>query len=93
MPVLMENENSDVAEEVDSVRRRASQRHRCLLEVWKRPGRTAAEVAVAAGLKRHVPSRRLPDLRRGRFVRNGPKRPCAVTGNPGMTWFPCVEND
>jgi len=83
----------EIAEEVGSGNRVASQRHRCLLEVWKRPGRTAAEVARAAGLRRHAPSRRLPDLRRCGLVRNGHRRTCAVTGHPGMTWFPCTEKN
>jgi CRP-like cAMP-binding protein len=88
MTTFIGDDDLDVAEEVDSGRRVASQRHRCLLEVWKRPGRTAAEVARAAGLRRHAPSRRLPDLRRNGLVRNGERRACAVTGNPCMTWFP-----
>lgn len=71
--------------------RTASQRHLCLLEVWKSPGRTAAEIAEAAGLKRHVPSRRLPELRRAGQVKNGPPRLCGVTGNPSVVWLPTPE--
>jgi len=69
----------------------ASQRHLCLLEVWKAPGSTAAEIARAARLKRHVPSRRLPELRRAGRVRNGPARLCSVTGNRSLVWFPATE--
>ena len=54
---------------------------------------TAAEIAEAAGLERHVPSRRLPELRQAGQVKNGEERVCAITGNPSMTWFPCVENN
>lgn len=71
--------------------RAASQRHLCLLEVWKSPGRTAAEIAQAARLKRHVPSRRLPELRLAGRVKNGPIRLCSVTGNPSLVWFPAPE--
>lgn len=69
----------------------ASQRHLCLLEVWKSPGRTAAEIAEAAGLKRHAPSRRLPELRRAGQVKNGPTRLCSITGNPSLVWLPAPE--
>ncbi|MCL2645403.1 MAG: hypothetical protein FWD61_00190 [Phycisphaerales bacterium] len=80
-------------DEIESVRRSASQRHLCLLEVWKRPGHTAAEIATLTGLARYVPSRRLPELRQSGQIKCGPERECAVTGNPSMTWFPCVENN
>lgn len=76
------------AEEVESSGRAASQRQTCLLEVWKKPGQTAAEIAVATGLERHIPSRRLPELRKARQVKTGPVRRCTVTGNPSMTWLP-----
>jgi hypothetical protein len=58
------------------------------LEVWKRPGSTAAEIAARSGLERHVPSRRLPELRQAGRIKNGPQRVCTVTGNPSMTWLP-----
>ena len=84
-------------QEIDEVEsdggRLGSQRHRCLMEVWKWPGLTAAEIAVATGLARHVPSRRLPELRDAGQIKCGPERVCVVTGNPSMTWFPCVENN
>ncbi|NLG43924.1 MAG: winged helix-turn-helix domain-containing protein [Phycisphaerae bacterium] len=76
------------AEEVEASGRAASQRQTCLLEVWKKPGQTAAEIAAATGLERHVPSRRLPELRKARLVKSGPVRRCTVTGNPSMTWLP-----
>ncbi|MCC7408378.1 MAG: hypothetical protein IT442_09910 [Phycisphaeraceae bacterium] len=76
------------AEEVEASGRAASQRQACLLEVWKKPGQTAAEIAVATGLERHMPSRRLPELRKAGQVVNGPERICTVTGNPSMTWLP-----
>ena len=97
MPALARNTDPttshQAAEEVEASGRAASQRHLCLLEVWKKPGRTAAEIAEAAGLDRHVPSRRLPELRQAGQVKNGEERVCAVTGNPSMTWLPCVENN
>ncbi|HOD84860.1 MAG TPA: winged helix-turn-helix domain-containing protein [Phycisphaerae bacterium] len=79
------------AEEVEASGRAASQRHLCLIEVWKTPGKTAAEIAVAAGLERHVPSRRLPELRKAGQIVNGPERLCTVTGNLSMTWLPARE--
>jgi hypothetical protein len=64
---------------------------RCLASVMKSPGKTAAELAAAAGLDRHVVSRRLPDLRRASRVLNGQPRACAVTGRLSLTWFPNQE--
>ena len=82
-----------VAADAESGGRAASQRHLCLLEVWKQPGRTAAEIARTACLKRHIPSRRLPELRRAGRVRNGVERACSVTGHSSLTWLPTCEID
>lgn len=76
------------AQEVEANGCAASHRQVCLLEVWKKPGQTAAEIAVATALERHVPSRRLPELRKARQIKTGPVRRCTVTGNPSMTWLP-----
>lgn len=73
--------------------RAASQRHLCLLEVWKRPGSTAAEIAARSGLERQVPSRRLPELRQAGQAKNGAERICTVTGNPSMTWEPVSSSE
>lgn len=81
----------DAADENPIRERTASQRHVCLLEVWKAPGSTAAEIAQSAGLKRHVPSRRLPELRRAGRVKNGATRLCSVTGYPSVVWLPTPE--
>lgn len=81
----------EAAEEVENSGRAASQRQICLLEVWKRPGRTAAEIAAAVGMERHAPSRRLPELRMAGRAVNGPVRVCTVTGRPSMTWLPRSE--
>lgn len=79
------------ADDVERSGRAASQRHLCLLEVWKKPGQTAAEIAVDTDLERHIPSRRLPELRSAGQVINGPQRNCSVTGNSSMTWLPAGE--
>jgi len=55
------------------------QREICLEEVERFPGQTAAEIARNTGLERHVPSRRLPELRDNGFVENGPSKICAIT--------------
>ena len=97
MPALARNFDSilsqETAEEFQTCDRIASQRHLCLMQVWKTPGYTAAEIARSAGLKRHVPSRRLAALRQSGQVKNGPHRICVITGNLSMTWFPSVENN
>lgn len=51
------------ADKMDSSGATKRQGEICLEEVRKKPGQTAAEIAVATGLERHVPSRRLPGLR------------------------------
>lgn len=63
------------------------QRSICLRIVTSAPGLTAAEIAQRAGLERHVPSRRLPELRDAGLVRNGEARLCAVMGTKAMTWW------
>ncbi len=65
----------------------ASQQAMCLSQVNAHPGQTAAEIAINAGLERHVPSRRLPKLRHRGLVVNGKPRTCAVTGRTSMTWL------
>ncbi len=63
-----------------------SQRRRCLEYVRKYPGKTAAEIAAGTGLERHVPSRRLPELRDAGLIENREARPCAIVGSKSMTW-------
>lgn len=73
----------------DAVERKgnaATQRTLCLAEVRRMPGQTAAEIAAALGLERHVPSRRLPELREAGLVRNGDARRCDVQGTMALTW-------
>jgi hypothetical protein len=60
------------------------------------PGLTAAEIASATGLERHVPSRRLPELRDRNLVTNGKPeifRICNVTGNLSLTWYPLDQDN
>ena len=74
--------------ETEKSGRAASQRAICLAQVFAHPGQTAAEIALACGLERHVPSRRLPELRDQGMIVNGESRICAVTGRASMTWLP-----
>lgn len=64
------------------------QRAQCLAQVMRHPGSTAAEIARLAGLERHAPSRRLPELVGRGLVRHGSKRKCAVMGSLQITWWP-----
>ncbi len=75
------------AQEAESSGRAATQRADCMECVVAFPGLTAAEIAVKTGLERHVPSRRLPELRAVGSVYNGSSRICNVTGNMSMTWW------
>ncbi len=73
--------------DVEATGKAETQRKACLEEVRRNPGKTAAEIAVACGLERHVPSRRLPELRDARIIQNREKRLCRVVGRPSMTWY------
>lgn len=79
------------AREAETSGRAATHRAICLEKVKQNPGLTAAEIAAATGLERHVPSRRLPELRAAGLVVNGEARPCFVTGRDSMTWFSTQE--
>ena len=81
----------EAAHDAESSGRASAQRQICLGEVLKNPGKTAAEIAVAVGLERHAPSRRLPELRDAGLVVNGPARVCSVTGRMSITWLPAKE--
>lgn len=65
----------------------ASQRAACYAEVGRTPGQTAAEIASAIGLERHIPSRRLPELREAGLVENREVRTCRVGCRNSMTWY------
>jgi CRP-like cAMP-binding protein len=80
----------DAAREAESSGRAAGQRLICLRQVRSVPGLTAAEIAARTGLERHVPSRRLPELREEGYVGNGSERACGETGRRSMTWNPVV---
>jgi predicted ArsR family transcriptional regulator len=81
----------DAAREAEASGRAATHRAICLEEVRKNSGRTAAEIAVETGLERHVPSRRLPELRDAGLVENREVRVCRVTGRNSMTWYAVAE--
>jgi len=78
----------EAAREAEASGRARAHRQLCLGEVLRKPGQTAAEIAVAVGLERHAPSRRLPELRDAGLVENGPARICEVTGRMSLTWLP-----
>ena len=74
------------AAQVEASGRAKTQRDACLAAVRIYRGMTAAEIAQWLGLERHIPSRRLPELRAMGLVTSGQPRPCRVTGNRSMTW-------
>lgn len=77
----------EAARQVEASGVASHQRERCLAEVRRLSGQTAAEIADRTGLERHVPSRRLPELRRQGLVRNGAARTCNVCSTRQMTWI------
>jgi len=78
----------EAALEVEFLGTADTQRRICLAAVLAVPGETAAELAFRHGLERHVPSRRLPELRDAGFIRNGEARICRVMKRASMTWWP-----
>lgn len=68
--------------------RAQTDREACLSAVCLAPGLTAGEIATRLGLERHIPSRRLPELRAQGKVENGPARLCRVLDTKAMTWNP-----
>ena len=66
----------------------AAHRQICLEAVRRKPGQTGAEIALAVGLERHEPSRRLPELRDAGLIENREVRFCSVRGRRSMTWYP-----
>lgn len=81
----------EAADEAETSGRAAGQRKTCKNQVDREPGMTAAEIAAATGMERHVPSRRLPELREAGMVTNKEVRICSVTGRRSMTWYPKTE--
>ena len=80
------------AAKVEGSGKAATQRNACLKAVRGHPGWTAAEIAFATYQERHIPSRRLPELRTMGLVHNGETHLCSVTGNASMTWNPVVND-
>jgi CRP-like cAMP-binding protein len=65
-----------------------SQRERCLMAAYDKPGSTAGEIAMVVGLDRHTVSKRLPELRERNLICNGTSRLCQVRDTLMMTWWP-----
>ncbi len=72
---------------VEATGKADTQRRICLEEVMRNPGQTAAEIAVACDLERHIPSRRLPELRDAGMIQNRETRLCSVMKRVSMTWY------
>ena len=78
----------EAAREVEASGHAATQREACLRAVLGNPGRTSAEIAAAEGFDRYVAARRLPELRKMGFVKNGSARICKIQGRMSFTWWP-----
>lgn len=83
----------EAADHAENTGKAQSQRMVCLREVTVHPNQTAAEIAAAIGLERHIPSRRLPELRDAGLVVTGPARRCTIQGTRSMTWSPPAQPD
>lgn len=78
----------EAARDVEWTGKAGSQRKACYEYVRRYPGATAAEIAKAIGLERHVPSRRLPELRDAGLIKNGASRVCGIMARNSLTWLP-----
>ena len=78
----------EAAASVEAGGQAKSQRRLCMAAVVSSAGQTAAEIARRMELERHVPSRRLPELRDAGLVHNGEPRICRVMRRRSMTWLP-----
>ena len=90
---------AELMEETDI---RAQQTRAVLSMALQRPGSTAAEIADWLQIERHIPSRRLPDLRKAGKLVNGygtteqeikddtrrRMRTCKVVNKLSLTWWP-----
>ena len=76
------------AQRLNESRAVRTQREIVLAALIRNPGSTAAEIAELTGMKRHDPSRRLPEMRKAGLVTNGRERVCRVTGAESLTWLP-----
>lgn len=74
------------AERVESTGNATHQRGIVLSYVQRHSGQTSAEIANGLNVPRHMPARRLPELRKAGMIRNGEKRLCSVAGTLAMTW-------
>jgi predicted ArsR family transcriptional regulator len=81
----------EAAKDMEATGKAHDQRTLCLERVRRYPGETAAEIASALRIERHIPSRRLPELREAGLVKNGSVRVCGVMGRKSLTWIPEEE--
>lgn len=73
---------------VEASGKASTQRRACLVEVRRHPSQTSGEIAQALGMERHIPARRLPELREAGLIKNGAQRKCTIMGTLMMTWEP-----
>jgi hypothetical protein len=76
----------EAADKVEGNGKAQAQRNEVLNALGTWDSATSAELAHLMGIDRHIPARRLPELRDGGFVANGEPQICKVTGNRSMTW-------
>jgi hypothetical protein len=82
--------SSDAARHIHTSGAAQRQRDLCLAVLRESPGLTAQEIEAQIGIKAH---KRLPELRFLGLARNGPVRPCTVSGRQAMTWLAGYTNN
>lgn len=87
------NTSHEAAFRVEKGGKASTQREMCLREALRCPGQTASEIAVALGIERIIPGKRLPELREAGFIENGPERICKIRGTMCMTWVPAAKEE
>jgi len=76
----------EAAEQLIQTGTASNQRDACLAVLRQQDGQTSAEIGVMVG-DRHMPARRLPDLKKLGLVRKGEARVCRANGTRAVTWW------
>lgn len=79
--------SSDAFEEFEESGQKQTHINKVVDEMMRRPGSTAAEIAVGCGLTHVQTQRRLSDLKTSGLVRMQGERECRVNGRNMSLWW------
>ena len=81
----------EAAEKAEKSGKAAGQRQAVLAAVKRWPGRTSAELADLMAVDRHMPARRLSELRDKGRIRQGQPKMCSICQYNCVTWYWCSK--